>query len=103
MILETMTIKRGRGFQKFFPSTNLERATVFASFGTLKSDGHFLKRGQFEVTVKTDGYILSMNETDTSSLRKEVVEFDILVERPDSSWPEEKNAIFEYGGILKVE
>ncbi len=103
MILQTITIQRGRAFQKFFPSANVEEATVFASFGTLKSDGHFLKRGQFEVTVQTDGYILSMSETDTSSLRKEVIEFDILVERPDSTWPEGKNAIFEYGGILKVE
>ncbi|RHX84761.1 hypothetical protein DLM75_22025 [Leptospira stimsonii] len=98
-----LTIQRGRNFKNFFPSNLLEGATVFASFGMLKNDGSFLKRGEFETQVQENGYFLSMNETETSKLKKEILQFDILVEREDPKWPEGKNAIFEYGGILKVE
>ncbi|MDI7225259.1 hypothetical protein [Leptospira santarosai] len=99
----SITIQRGRSFKKLFSSNLLEHTTVFASFGMLKNDGSFLKRGQFETRVQEDGYFLSMNETETLKLKKEILQFDVLVERADPSWPEGKNAIFEYGGILKVE
>ncbi|PJZ28758.1 hypothetical protein CH370_21025 [Leptospira kmetyi] len=100
---ETISIQRGRFFQKFFSSKNLEGATVFCFFGTLKSDGYFLKCGQLDSTVLTDGYFLSMSEEVTSNLKSGVFQFDILVERPDSSWPEHTNASFEYCGILKIQ
>lgn len=100
---ETIMIQKGRGFKKFFSSKNLEDATVFCSFGTLKSDGYFLKCGQFVTTILSNGFVLSMSEDDTSKLSAGVFQFDILVERPDTFWPERKNAIFEYFGILRVQ
>ncbi|MDV6237516.1 hypothetical protein CH379_017935 [Leptospira ellisii] len=100
---ETISIQRGRVFQKFFPSKNLEGATVFCSFGTLKSDGYFWKCGQLESTILSNGYIIRMSEENTSKLSIGIFQFDILVERPDSFWPEGKNAHFEYFGILRVQ
>lgn len=66
----SITIQRGRSFKKFFSSNLLEHTTVFASFGMLKNDGSFLKRGQFETRVQEDGYFLSMNETETLKLKR---------------------------------
>ncbi|PKA03985.1 hypothetical protein CH375_13695 [Leptospira ellisii] len=100
---ETITLQRGRIFQKFFSSKNLEDATVFCFFGTLKSDGTFWKEGEFETQILPDGYLLIMREVETSKLKSGIFQFDILVERPDPTWPESQNANYEYFGILKVQ
>ncbi|XDD52558.1 hypothetical protein AB3N59_20295 (plasmid) [Leptospira sp. WS92.C1] len=100
---EILLIRRGRSFQKFFPSSNLEGATVFASFGKIKTDGTIQKRIGFETEIVGDGYLLKMNQTDTTALISEILSYDVLVERPDVSWPEGKKATFEFGGIIKVE